>query len=527
MIKRLFIVILLIELFFSSPISRAETQLTILHTSEYHGTALPDEDGMGGLAYQATAIHQIRAREKNVLLLNSGDLLVGTLMSSVFRGLPDISAMNLMRYDAVVVGNHELDFGLTAFQNLRDLAQFPFLSANLVKIEDPLPRSTPNSETLSLPTLTQPWLVREFEGVTVAVLGLTTVEAREILDPAIAKQVIVLDVIPVARQIVQELKQQADLIIALTHQDTVDDVALAKAIPEIDVIVGGHTEGFDGMLTINPSTGDIPSTPVKELRNPLNVYVKTHRLGKTLGKLDLTVENGKILTARCENIPIDSRTISPDKEVAHLLKFYSDQLADKMDIVIGETLVDLNGERQWVRSQESNLGNFIADVVRNYTRTDISLINAGAIRASIKKGKITLGDLYRVFPFLGNTVVTLKVTGRDIQEALENSVSQIDRGAGRFLQVSGLTYTYDPKAPPGQRVLEVKVNGISLISDQIYTISTTNYLAEGGDGYLVFRMNKKQYEDTEMRLIDLLIYSIQKQKTINVYIEGRIVQKFM
>ncbi|MCI0527474.1 MAG: 5'-nucleotidase C-terminal domain-containing protein, partial [Nitrospira sp.] len=141
--------------------------------------------------------------------------------------------------------------------------------------------------------------------------------------------------------------------------------------------------------------------------------------------------------------------ILPDEEVAHLLKTYSDQLTEETNVVIGEAQVDLNGERHLIRSQESNLGNFIADMVRNYAQTDISLINGGSIRASIKKGEIKLGDLYRVFPFLGNTIVTFKATGADIQEALENSVSQIERNAGRFLQVSGLTYTYDPKAPLG------------------------------------------------------------------------------
>ncbi|MCI0527475.1 MAG: metallophosphoesterase, partial [Nitrospira sp.] len=228
--------------------------------------ALPDEDGLGGLAYQATLVNQIRAKEKNVLLLNSGDLLVGTLMSSVFRGIPDVLAMNLIKYDAVVVGNHELDFGLTAFQNLNDLARFPFLSVNVVKAEV-TPSSLPDRGTLSLPTLTRPWILQEFEGIRVAILGLTTVETREILDPAVAKHVIVLDPLPAARHFVREIKDQTDFIIALTHQDNEDDLTLAREVPDIDVIIGGHTEGFDGIVTVNPTAPGVSPDPLKEVKN--------------------------------------------------------------------------------------------------------------------------------------------------------------------------------------------------------------------------------------------------------------------
>jgi 5'-nucleotidase/UDP-sugar diphosphatase len=513
--QRLLIIILLLIGFFFPSVLEARTQLTILHTSEHHGTALPDEDGMGGLAYLATVIKEIRAKEKNVLLLNSGDLLVGTLMSTVFRGVPDVLAMNLMRYDAVTIGNHEFDFGLMAFQNLRDLARFPFLSANIQRKE-----ITPSSSNLA-----QPWMIREFDGLKVGVFGLTTVEAREIMNPSVVKQITILGPIPVAHQVISTLRQQVDLIIALTHQDNADDIALAKAVPEIDVIIGGHTEGFDGILTINPSTTPVSTASIKELENPSTIYVKTHRQGKTLGRLDLVVENGKILKAKAENIPINSRILKPDEEVARLLKIYSDQLNQDLKTVIGKTQVELNGERDWIRSRESNLGNFIADMIRSYTQTDISFINAGAIRASIKKGDITLGDLYRVYPFLGNTLVTFKITGADIREALENSVSQVEKGAGRFLQVSGLTYTYNARAPLGKRILEVKVNGIPLMPDHLYKVATTNYLAEGGDGYVVFLENRKEYQNTHLRLIDLLKEYIQKQGVISPQVEGRILEK--
>jgi 2',3'-cyclic-nucleotide 2'-phosphodiesterase (5'-nucleotidase family) len=504
--KHLFIALLLIGFTFS-PISEAATRLTLLHTSEHHGSTLPDEDGMGGLAYIAAVVNQIRAQEKNVLLLNSGDLLIGTSMSTVFRGIPDILAMNLMKFDAVAVGNHEFDFGLTAFQNLRDLARFPFLSANVML--NLTNRTTP----------IQPWMIQELDGLKVAILGLTTTEAREIIDPSVAKQITVLDSVPVVRQAIRTFSGQADLIIALTHQDNVDDLTLAKEVPEIDVIVGGHTEGFDGIMTT------YQSTPVKELKNPSTVYVKTHRLGKTLGRLDLTIEDGNILNAQAENISIDSRKIAPDAEVAHLLKTYSDQMTDKLDKIVGKTSVNLSGDRNVIRSQESNLGNFIADAIRNYAQTDVAFVNAGSIRASIKAGEIKVGDLYRVFPFLGNTVVKFKITGTEIQEALENSVSQIEKGAGRFLQVSGLTYAYNPKAPIGQRILEVKINGSSLIPNQIYTASTTNYLAEGGDGYIVFRENKKEYLNTLKLFIDVLLEYIQKQRMISPRVEGRIIEK--
>ncbi|HEY3305125.1 MAG TPA: metallophosphoesterase, partial [Candidatus Binatia bacterium] len=148
-------------LLLSGSLALAEEKLTILHTSEHHGTLQPIESGphqgLGGVARRAALIEKIRKEARNVLLLDSGDLVVGTAMSSLFRGAPDIAAMNLMGYDALALGNHDFDFGLAHLTELKKQARFPFLCTNI------RPKKT---------GVCQPFLVKTIGRLRVGLLGL-------------------------------------------------------------------------------------------------------------------------------------------------------------------------------------------------------------------------------------------------------------------------------------------------------------------------------------------------------------------
>lgn len=476
--------------------------VTILHTSEHHGNLLPfdtpSDKGVGGVAARASLIASARQESSNLLLLDSGDILIGTAISSVYRGEPDILAMNLMGYDAMAAGNHEFDYGLDHFGKMVGLAKFPIISTTL--------RARGRE-------LTPLFILRQVAGLRVLIFSTLDEEYSDVIDPKIVRDLDYFDPIGTARGLVRGFGQHVDLVIALTHMSTQQDLALARAVPEIDVIVGGHTEGFDGLLA------PAGNRPVASADNPQTAYVKTHRLGATLGKLDLVMEGGRIRRATARNIPVTSQ-IPSDPRVASLVDDYQRRMQAKFADVIGRAATFLDGERGPVRSRETNLGNLISDAVREYAGTDVALINGGNIRGSINEGPITLGDAFRVLAF-DNTIVTLQLTGAQIREALENGVSMVEQGAGRFPQVSGMSYVFERARPAGARIVEVRVAGAPLDPGRLYSVATNDFLADGGDGYVVFRAGR-QRRDTQKDLRDLFIEYLRRAQVTTARTDGRI-----
>ncbi len=489
-------------LLFGSAVAQ-DPSLVILHSSEHHGAALPLEERVGrgetrlvgGMAARATLVKEIRREGAAVLLVDSGDILIGTPLSSFFRGEPDIQAMNLMGYQAMAAGNHDFDYGLDHLAKLGKLATFPILCSNVVGKRAALP--------------CQPTAVIKVGALSIgliALLGHSNFPAsfnREVVEH--------LDFRPpieTARTLATKLKTKegADLVVAVTHQGTEEDEALLGQAPEIDVIIGGHTEGFDGLKTAGKPE------PVTDAADPGTIFVKTHRQGKTLGRLDLTLARDpgtnrlRVIKAKATNLPVTAK-VPPDPGAQALLDRYAQQLEAQAGKVIGEALVDLEGESGLIRSRETNLGSLLADLLRAEFRTDVALVNGGQIRDSIPAGPVKVKHVLQVLPF-DSQMVTFTVTGAELVQALENSVGALPRKAGRFLQVSGLSVTYDPSAPPGSRVREVLVHGQAVDPKRRYSVATDVFLAEGGDGYTMFA-NAQDRLDRQIPLRDLLLKALQ------------------
>lgn len=192
-----------------------------------------------------------------------------------------------------------------------------------------------------------------------------------------------------------------------------------------------------------------------------------------------------------------------------------------LDTVIGETEISLNGERQHVRTQETNLGNLICDVIRYYTGADVAVYNGGGIRASADLGDITLEKAMEILAF-SNKVVTLEVTGAAITAALEHGVGSFGFVSGKFLQVSGLRFYLDPTRPEGSRVIEVYIHGEPIDPEATYTLATNDYLAAGGDGYSMFEQ-AEQIAVAEMTDQQMFIAYLQAYSPVFPMVEGRIV----
>lgn len=474
-------------------------RLTILHTSEHHGTALPIErrgtPPVAGMAARATLIDSIRRETGELLLLDSGDILIGSAMSSFFRGEPDIKAMNAMSYHAMAVGNHDLDFGLPHLARLGDLADFPLLCSNLRAPQHVLP--------------CRAWAVVPVGDLTVGLLGL--LGHRNFPDSFnrdVVSQLALSDPVGTARRLARLLRSDhgADVIVAVTHMETPEDLELLAAGTGVDVIVGGHTEGFDGLRSLR--TGG----PVEELANPGPVFVKTHRQGRTVGRLDLTLIRGgsgrlAVAQARARNLPVTG-ALEPDATVQAMLDVYRRKLQAESGIVVGRSLVTLDGESAHVRSRETNLGNLLADILRDRYQTEVALVNAGQIRDSIPPGPVDRSRVLSVLPF-DSPSVTFMLSGEALRLALENSASRLPNLNGRFLQVSGLTVTFDLAAQPGARVREVLVGGEPLDPSRAYSVATDSFLADGGDGYTMFR-SATDRRDRQLPMRDLLLEALER-----------------
>lgn len=230
---------------------------------------------------------------------------------------------------------------------------------------------------------------------------------------------------------IKELKNKVDVMVVLSHSGYPADRMLAEKVEGIDVIVGGHSH----------------TKITKPVKVGNTIIVQAWEHGKALGVVDLTIKDGKVIRSEGRLEEIKPEEGREDRATLALLNKYKGKVDAVLNERIGEVEVDLDGEN--VRKRETNLGNFIADIMRRISGADITLINGGGIRTSIKKGEVRVKDVYSVLPF-DNYIVAIKLTGQQIREALEHGVSAVEDEEGRFPQVSGLTFTYSPSEKEDQ-----------------------------------------------------------------------------
>jgi 2',3'-cyclic-nucleotide 2'-phosphodiesterase (5'-nucleotidase family) len=300
---------------------------------------------------------------------------------------------------------------------------------------------------------------------------------------------------------------KADLIVALTHQDMADDKQLAAAVPGIDLILGGHEH-----VPLDARVGQ-------------TLILKTGSDAVSLGRIDVTVakgRGGRRVESKWELIPVTDQT--PEKpEVAALVKQYENFMAAQLDVVVGATTIPLDARNEIVRTQESAVGNLIADLMRAAVQADAGLVNGGAIRGNtvLPAGQLRRRDVLTILPF-ANKIVKVDVTGDTLRSALENGLSQVERTAGRFPQVSGLRYTFDPQRPAGSRLVSVSVGNRPLDPQARYTLATFEFVLEGGDGYSMLKDGKVLVKAENGPMDSELILERLKAGPIAPVLDGRI-----
>lgn len=501
MMKRFLVTLLVITMVLSSLgfAFANETEavvINILHTNDMHSRVGESDTGIG-YAKLAGLVNQYREEASNVLLLDAGDTFHGENIANLVEGESIANIMNAMKYDAMAPGNHDFNYGQERLLALDELTDFPVLGANVLK-EDGT-------------SFLQEYTIFEFEGIKVGVFGLCSPETSFKTHPNNVIGLTFEDPVEIAKAMVEKLQDEVDVIIALAHlgeegEDT--SIKVAEAVEGIDVIVDGHSHSVyeEGSLV-----NDV-------------LIVSTGEHGQNLGVAEITIEDGNVVSKTAKLISKEETAeIDDDENVLQIITETVEAQDEILAEVIGETAVHLDGEREDVRTKETNLGNLIMDAFLAETGADLAMTNGGGIRSSLEAGEITKGDVITVVPF-NNFVITKKLTGSKIKEALEFSVRLYPEANGGFLHVAGLTFSFDPNRAEGERVFNVMVGEEPLDMDKEYIVATHDFLAAGGDGYEMFAGTETINEYPVMNEV-VINYIKDQWIVINPVVEGRITVK--
>ncbi len=496
-------------------------KLIVLHTNDTHGHPVkffkyPAPD-VGGLPARATLVRQIRDGNRNVLVLDAGDLNTGRVESNYFKARPDIEGFNYIGYDAMAVGNHEFDNPVHVLRQQMDMARFPFLSANV--------------KTRDGKYLARPYIIKQFGKLKVAVFGLTTRETEISGNPENVKDLIFEDEVEVAGKLVPMLRKEADVVIALVHMgiypfSTKGSKWLASEVSGIDLIVDGHTHKKLDSPVLIQSIGS----------NHKTLIVQAWKWGLVLGRVDLWIQNRKIKDFKFETIPINLKTvekkqdgtkayhyigkeIGEDERLLKLLQPYLDKVESLLSEVIGHA--EATYLTKGLRTRETALGDMVADSMLWYTKhlgVDFAIQNGGGIRADLPEGRITRGLIHEILPF-DNSLVVLTMKGSDVL-SLFDYFATIERGSGAFPQVSeGLNFTINYATG---RCEDIFIYGKPIDPDRTYKIVTNSYLANGGDGYKMFLKAVDRFESSMIQRDVLIEYIKSLGGTIRPEVKRRI-----
>ncbi|XP_065064336.1 trifunctional nucleotide phosphoesterase protein YfkN-like [Rhopilema esculentum] len=452
--------------------------LTIIHFNDVYNIEPRDSEPMGGAARFVTMVKELS--DKDPLILFSGDCLNPSLMSTVTKGRQMIPILNKIGVHAALYGNHDFDFGVDELIQFKKQTKFPWLLSNVADdlTDDFLAEGVEK-------------LLLDWQGRKVGIIGLIEEEWLVTLASVDPRDVTYEDFVECGRRLADTLRKEgADLIIALTHMRVPNDVRLLESDADIDLILGGHDHHYE----------------VKKANE--KILVKSGSDFKEFSRISVHFdENSNRHEFDVVKVTLDS-SVKEDEEINGITDEFLALIEGKMESVLGNVPVDLDGRFSIVRTQESNLGNFIADIMRMAMQTDVAILNGGSLRSDRihQAGCFTLKDLVSILPMM-DILVVIAVTGENLIEALENGVSQYPRHEGRFPQVSGVQFSFNPDLPAGQRILRnsVKVNGQSLDWKLEYRVCVKSYLAKGKDGYDIFKSCKQLVNEENGQILPTIV----------------------
>ncbi len=484
----------------AAPAAAADTvTLTFLHFNDVyrHGPA----GDYGGLAEMATLIAQERAQAAGpVFQTFGGDVLSPSIASSVTHGAHMIELLTAMGTDLAVVGNHEFDFGSGVAAERIAEAGFPWLGANVL-----------GADGRPFATLAATHM-REAAGLKVGFVGVLTRDTARLCPHA--DGVTFTDEAAALRDGAAALRRAgADIVVAMTHQDLEADIRMARSVPGLDLVLGGHDH--------EPA----------ELQNAPGVPVlKSASDARWLAVAALRVTRPDPAAGRPARVRsvgwklVPNVDVAADPRIAAVAAAIDSRTAGVLAQPLATLDAPLDSRTATVRTGEAALGNLVADSLRRYFKAEIALFNGGGLRGDrlYPAGHVlTRRDLIGEMPF-GNAVQELEVSGAVLLQALEYGLSGIEEGAGRFLQVSGLSFAYDPAAAHGRRLGPVLVGSARVEPGRMYSLATTDYLAAGGDGYDMLKVARVLVDSSGgPLLVNVVAEAVQAAGRVDAALEGR------
>jgi len=516
----------------SASASFADYTLNILHFNDWHSriesnnkfesTCSAEEETkgecIGGAARLVTAINQERQKlqGQNVLLLSAGDNFQGSLFYTTYKGKAEAEFLDLMKLDAMALGNHEFDDGEEALAPFLDVIKFPVTTANV----------KPNAQS-KLGDRIKPSLVVEIGGQKIGIVGGVTNDVVEIASPG--PNVTIEDDVKAITAEVERLRAEGvNKIIALTHIGYVRERDVIAKIPGVDVVVGGHSHSL--LSKTDPKAEGPYPTMVDNPDGSKVPVVQAASYSKYLGEIKIVFDdNGVVKEATGDPIFLD-KSVTPDEAVLARIKELGAPIEALKAQEVSETTKPIDGSRDNCRARECEMGNLVSDAILDRVKgqgVQIVFQNGGGLRASIDQGVVTMGDVLTVLPFQ-NTLATFQITGKDVVAALENGASQLEEGAGRFAQVAGLKYSFDKSAPANSRIKSVEVmDGGAwkpIEADKTYLVATNNYVRQGGDGYKIFASNGQDAYDYGPGLEQVVADYLAAHRPYTPMLDGRITE---
>jgi 5'-nucleotidase / UDP-sugar diphosphatase len=492
----------LLALFLSTaliPAVHAETvKITLLGVGDIYNF-----DGgktRGGPARLNAAARAERAANSNTFYVMDGDMFSPSLLSGLDKGENMVVLTNIVPFDLAVPGNHEFDFGSENFAEKVKLSKYPWGAINIAGAD-----GKPLDGLGGV-------MVKDVQGVKVALIPVALDETKEESSAG------GLTFGPTAKSAIAAAKQArangADLVVGVVHAAHSDDQLMFNS-KAFDIILSGHDHDLITQY------------------NGITAYVETSTEANYLVPVDVTVDvqnkDGKrSISWQPAFRFIDTATVQPDPETQKIVDQFAAELNKDLDVVVGKTETPIDSRRDIVRSQESTMGNLIADAMKKAVGADVALANGGGIRGNKQYDAgavITRRDVLTELPF-GNKTVLVEVTGKQIWDALENGFSQLEDGAGRFPQVAGLTIVADKTKPAGSRVVSVNVSDKPLDLATTYKLATNDYMLGGGDGYTALTGGKVIIDGNNGKLLanDLMVF-IKEAGSVSPKVEGRIIFK--
>lgn len=470
-----------------------ELRFVVLHTNDVHGQALTrkatwlDKSNpplIGGLPRVAGYVNAAREEAKRdgeeLLVVDAGDWYQGTPEGLVDGGMLFVQALALVGYDAMCVGNHEFDRGLAHVLELLKQSGVPAVCANL----------NPRGSEKRVDWV-PPYRIVERGGVRIALVGLLTPVTPEITHPD-ARTLDFVDPVEAFKSVASELRGKADWILPLTHLGVDDDRRLARAFPELPLIVGGHShtylkEGVREGSTLIVQSGSKASAIG---RVELTLHVDTG----TRGARKVRVNESK---ARLVDLLEEPADAFRSREIEASCAKLEERTSAEMEKVVGE--LDGAARRTKGPLESGSAGNLIADVLRERARADVGLMNRGGIRTDIEAGPVTRREVFEVMPF-DNTLVTLELSGAQLEGLVRNAV---EGTAHSGLEASGLAIVVSVDADKKRRLEALRVNGAPVDEKRAYSVAMNSFMADGGDAYIAKGLAVKR-QDTGLLIRDVL-----------------------